>query len=189
MLPKKRRYNMALWKYVDGYEGLYIVSDEGEVLSLPREVCARNGSGEIIVHRKARNITPHLRGRDGLMYLAVTLTKDGKSVSYSVHRLVAKAFIPNPDNLPEVNHKDRDTTNNCVDNLEWCTHQYNIEYSKNKRGGQYVDGEKVAEYKSITYASRMTGISRTSINNVLAGWSNPAGGYEWKYEGSEDLSH
>lgn len=179
---------MALWKEVDGYEGLYLVSDEGEVISLPREIHTKNKTGEIVVHRKAKKLKPHLRGRNGLMYVAVTLSKDGESVAHSVHRLVAKAFIPNPDDLPEVNHIDEDTMNNCVENLEWCTRQYNIEYSKAKKIGQYIDGEKVAEYKSISYASRMTGISRTSINNVLTGWSNTAGGYEWKYEGSEDLS-
>jgi hypothetical protein len=179
---------MSLWKDVDGYEGLYIVSDEGEVISLPREVHTRNGSGEMTAHRKARKLKPYLRGNEGLMYEAVALTKDGETVGHSVHRLVAKAFIPNPDNLPEVNHKDKDTTNNCVENLEWCTRQYNIEYSKNKRVGQYIDGEKVAEYKSIVYASKMTGISRTNITNALTGWSKTAGGYEWRYEGSEDLS-
>ena len=179
---------MSLWKDVDGYEGLYIVSDEGEVISLPREVHTKNGSGEMTAHRKARKLKPYLRGNEGLMYEAVALTKDGKTVGHSVHRLVAKAFIPNPDDLPEVNHKDKDTTNNCVENLEWCTRQYNIEYSKNKRVGQYIDGEKVAEYKSIAYASKMTGILSTSITNALTGWSKTAGGYEWKYEGSEDLS-
>jgi hypothetical protein len=71
--------------------------------------------------------------------------------------------------------------NCCVDNLEWCDHQYNIDYSKSKRVEQYAGDEKVAEYKSISTASEMTGISRTSINNVLCGWSRTAGGYGWKY--------
>ena len=158
------------------------------MVSLPREIHTKNKAGEIVVHRKAKKLKPHLRGRNGLMYVAVTLSKDGESVAHSVHRLVAKAFIPNPEDLPEVNHIDENTMNNCVENLEWCTRQYNIDYSKAKRVEQYIDGEKVAEYKSIAYASRMTGISRTSINNALTGWSNTAGGYEWKYEGSEDLS-
>lgn len=180
---------MALWKDVDGYEGLYIISDEGEVVALPKEIHTRNKSGEMIVHRKSKKIKLHLRGNENAQYVAVTLTKDGESIAYSVHRLVAKAFIPNPEDLPEVNHKDENPLNNRVDNLEWCTHQYNIDYSKSKRIAQYLDGEKIAEYKSITYASKMTGISRTSINNVLTGWSVTAGGYEWKYEGSDDLSH
>lgn len=100
----------------------------------------------------------------------------------SVHRLVAEAFIPNPDNLPEVNHKDENGLNNSVDNLEWCSHQYNIEYSKNKAVVQYYDGERIAEYKSIKVASQQTGINRKSISNVLNGWSKTAGGYEWDYK-------
>lgn len=170
---------MALWKDVAGYEGLYLVSDEGEVVSLPRKI--HNACGEVIAVRKARKIKPHLRGRNNLYYPAVTLTKDGESKAYSIHRLVAIAFIPNPDNLPEVNHKDENPLNCRVDNLEWCTRQYNIDYSKALKVAQFFDGEKIAEYKSISYASLITGISRTAINNALTGWSKTAGGCEWQY--------
>lgn len=172
---------MALWEDVVGYEGLYLISDIGEVLSLPRVVNTRNMHGDIVIHRKAKYIKPHTRGNKGHEYLAVTLSRDGDSIAYSLHRLVAEAFIPNPYNLPEVNHKDENPLNCCVDNLEWCDHQYNIDYSKSKRVAQYAGDEKVAEYKSISTASEMTGISRTSINNVLCGWSRTAGGYGWKY--------
>jgi len=176
---------MALWKDVAGYEGLYLVSDEGDVYSLPKVV-----QGAWVQHRKGKLLKKGKRGRKGQPQYEFVILLDSKGCSHheSVHRLVAKAFIPNPDNLPEVNHKDENSLNNSVDNLEWCDHQYNIEYSKNKRVGQYIDGEKVAEYKSIVYASKMTGISRTSITNALTGWSKTAGGYEWRYEGSEDLS-
>lgn len=179
------------WKDVVGYEGLYLISDEGEVVSLPRDIESRNASGEMIVHLKGKRIKPHLRGKNGLYYPAVTLSRDGESIAYSLHRLVAMAFIPNPDNLPEVNHKDENTMNCCVDNLEWCDHQYNIDYSKSKRVEQYLDGEKIAEYKSIAFAAGITGIPRTAINNALKGWSKTAGGFEWRYilEGSDDLSH
>ena len=135
----------------------------------------------MIVHRTAKSVKPYKRGNDGHEYLAVALSKDGNTERVSLHRIVAQAFLPNPDNLPEVNHKDKNKMNNRVDNLEWCDRQYNIEYSKAKRITQYYDGEKIAEYKSISVASRMTGIGRTSINNVLCGWSETAGGYEWKY--------
>ena len=172
---------MALWKEIRGYEGLYLISDEGEVISLPRTIETKNHSGDIVVHRKMKKLKPHLRGNDGLKYPAVTLSKNGKSIAYSLHRLVATAFIPNPDNLPEVNHIDENTMNCSVDNLEWCDHQYNVDYSKSNRIEQYLDGEKIAEYKSIAYASKITGISRTNINNVLAGWSKSAGGFKWKY--------
>jgi len=158
---------MALWKEVDGYEGLYLVSDEGEVISLRHEPPVMLKGG--------------LRGRSGLFYKFVTLTKDGEEKKFSVHRLVASAFIENPNNLPEINHKDENTLNNRADNLEWCSRQYNIDYSKSKRVEQYEHGEKIAEYRSIAEASRQTGIKRTSINNALTGWSETAGGYCWKY--------
>lgn len=174
---------MALWADVAGYEGLYLISDEGEVISLPRIIHTRNKYGDIVVKRKQRRVKPHKRGGSGSRkdYLAVTLTDARGSKAYSLHRLVAIAFIPNPDNLPEVNHKDKNTMNNKANNLEWCDRQYNIDYSKSKRIAQYLDGVKIAEYKSIAYASRITGILRTSINNVLTGWSETAGGYEWRY--------
>lgn len=180
---------MSLWKYIDGYEGLYMVSDEGEVISLPRKV--DNGWGEY--ERDGRTLSCGLRGREKLKYKFVVLVKNGKEKHKSIHRLVAEAFIPNPDNLPEVNHKDRNTFNNFVENLEWCDKQYNIEYSKNVRVAQYLNGEKIAEYKSVKYASQMTGIIPTAISNTLKGRSKTAGGYEWKYcnkgEGGDDLSH
>lgn len=173
---------MATWKDVAGYEGMYLVSDDGQVMSVDRDVLGKNANGEMIVHRRGKMIKPHERGKDGLMYLAVTLSRDGESKAYSIHRLVAEAFIPNPDNLQEVNHKDENAKNNCVENLEWCTRQYNIDYSKSKHVSQYKDGEKIAEYKSISHAAYITGIGRTSINNALCGWSKAAGGFEWKYE-------
>lgn len=168
---------MALWKDIAGYEGLYQVSDEGDVISLPRVV----KSGNKTLHRKGRPIRPGLRGRGGLMYKMVVLCKDGESKTCSVHRLVAQAFIPNYDNLPEVNHKDQDTLNNRVDNLEWCTRQYNIDYSKSKPVVQIFDGKEIARFKSIKEAGRVTGVKRTSINNVLTGWAKTAGGFQWSY--------
>lgn len=169
---------MARWRNVKGYDGLYIVSDEGDVMSLPRII----DNGKAVYLQDGRVLKPGFRGNEGLKYKYVLLCKNGEEKSFSVHRLVAEAFLDNPDGLPEVNHKDENPLNNCVDNLEWCDRQYNIEYSKNKRVAQYtVDGEKIAEYKSITYAAQMTGVHRNSITNVLRGWSNTAGGYGWKY--------
>lgn len=107
------------WRDIAGYEGLYQVSNLGNVKSL--------GNG------KARNpnwckehILKNQLTRYG--YLKVPLSKNGKVKNYLVHRLVGKVFIPNPDNLPQVNHKDECKTNNCVDNLEWCTPKYNLNY-------------------------------------------------------------
>lgn len=183
---------MATWKEVAGYEELYLISDEGQVMALPKEISTRNPYGEIIRHTKAKLLKPSLRGRGNQKYPFVVLSKNGQPQIFSLHRLVAMTFLPNPDDLPEVNHKDENPLNCNVSNLEWCDHQYNIEYSKNKAVEQYFDGEKIAEYKSIKYASELTGISRTAINNALTGYSMTAGGYKWKYcdlERSDDLSH
>lgn len=170
---------MALWKDIAGYEGVYLISDEGEVMSLPRE--RSNGRG--IFKTKQRILQPGKRGKGNKLYEFVVISDENGAKHFSVHRLVAEAFLDNPNNLPEVNHKDENPLNNRVENLEWCSRQYNIEYSKAKHISQYtVDGEKLAEYRSITIASRMTGVKRTAINNNLTGWSKTAGGYVWKYE-------
>ena len=179
---KESIFIMARWKDIAGYEGLYQVSDDGRVKSLPREKC--NGRG--CYRTKERILRPGKRGRDGLLYQFVVLS-DGETVSHhSVHRLVADAFLENQEMFPEVNHKDKNTMNNCASNLEWCTRGYNINYSKAKRVSQFNNcGEKLAEYQSIVVASEITGISRTAINNNLKNWSKTAGGYIWKYEQEE----
>lgn len=97
------------WKPIEGYEGVYSVSDHGNVYS----------------HRKKRNI--RIR-KTSAGYCQVELWKDGKPKWFTIHRLVAKAFIPNPDNLEMVNHKDENPLNNNVYNLEWCTRSYNLTY-------------------------------------------------------------
>lgn len=94
----------------------YIVSSDGKVYSA-------HDCGRAKYHQE---ISQRLNA-DG--YMQITVGKTGNRSQYRVHRMVAEAFIPNPDNLPEVNHKDNDRTNNRVDNLEWCTHEYNIRYS------------------------------------------------------------
>lgn len=170
---------MAQWKDIAGYEGLYLVSDEGDVYSLPRKLF--NGRGEFV--RKGMLLKPGIRGNE-LKYYFVILSDGNEQKKYSVHRLVADAFVenPNPENLVVINHIDHDTLNNKAVNLEWCTQQYNNEYGHNKKIRQYtVNGDFVAEHKSIKAASNATKISRTAINNVLCGWTKTAGGYVWEY--------
>lgn len=123
--------------------------------------------------------------KDG--YYQVCLSKDGKQYYRYVHRLVAEAFIPNPNNLPQVNHKDENPQNNEVSNLEWCNSEYNINYgTRNKRVGK-AQGKKVlcietnTTYYSSYEAERQTKISSGSIRNVCLGRTNIAGGYHWKY--------
>lgn len=161
---------MAEWRNIKGYEGLYLVNDEGEIYSLPR------GKAKTGKFKK-----PCIRGNK-TQYLFVKLCKNGEEKAFSIHRLVASAFHNNPNNLPEVNHIDKNRFNNKADNLEWCEHQYNIEYSKNKPVLQFTkDGTFIEKHKSVSYASIKTGVNRRAINNALKKWSNSAGGYIWKY--------
>lgn len=102
------------WKEVNGYEGLYWISNLGRV---------KNSKGHILKQSHSRD---QFFGENP--YLKVALWKNNRSKNFRVHRLVAEAFIGNPDGLPYVNHKDGNKTNNCVDNLEWCTPKYNSNY-------------------------------------------------------------
>lgn len=110
-----------VWKDIQGYEGLYQVSNLGRVRHLPYTI----KWGGKLEHRPLKESNQH-KNTGG--YCIVVLSKNSKSKQFLIHRLVAQAFIPNPDNLPEVNHIDEDKTNNKVDNLEWCDRKYNINY-------------------------------------------------------------
>ena len=105
-----------IWKDIPNYEGLYQISNLGRVKSFPRKG----------THTKKERILKFAKSNKN--YLIAMLTKHNKRKAKSVHRLVAEAFIPNPNNFPQVNHKDENRHNNCVDNLEWCTNHYNCNY-------------------------------------------------------------
>lgn len=124
---------MEIWKDVKGYEGRYQVSDLGRVKGIPRMAW----SGRVFYKLKEKILKP---GKNSEGYLVVVLC-DGKTTKTNkVHRLVAKAFIDNPNNNPVVNHKDSNKTNNCLENLEWCTHSENSMYvpaRKNKKSSKY----------------------------------------------------
>lgn len=111
---------MEVWKEIEDFEGLYEVSTEGRVRGIDRYVKSSNGGLNLW---KGKELKQFLRNG----YKSVQLCKDGKHKPYYVHRLVATAFIDNPDNLPQINHKNGKTNNN-VDNLEWCSALYNINY-------------------------------------------------------------
>lgn len=113
---------MEVWKYVPGYEGLYQVSTLGNVRSIGRTVKGRFHNGKDLKLRY---------DPDG--YRRVMLCKNGKVKGFKVHRLVAMAFIPNPNNYPMINHKDETKDNNNVFNLEWCTAAYNNTYGTVKQ--------------------------------------------------------
>lgn len=116
--------------------------------------------------------------------------------SRRIHRLVAEAFIPNPDDLSEVNHKDGDKDNNCADNLEWCTHKQNIEHAwktglhtvdysnikEPKRVVQMtVEGEIIGEYESTRAVFKKLGYDTSNISKACRGIQNTAYGYKWRY--------
>ena len=107
------------WKDVKGYEGLYQVSDEGVVISLPRQYGNRLIAGRIL---STNRLT-----RDG--YRRVSLSKEGKPKEFRVNRLVAETFIPNPENKPTVNHKNGNKLDNRVENLEWMTREENMQHA------------------------------------------------------------
>lgn len=102
-----------IWKDIKGYEGKYQVSNLGRIKVLNYK---RSGQEHIMATKNNKG------------YCEIRLAKDGKRKDFIVHRLVAQAFIPNPNNLPQVNHIDENKTNNCVNNLEWCTQAYNNSY-------------------------------------------------------------
>lgn len=112
-----------IWKDIEGYEGLYQVSNLGRVKSLDKYINSgiKNNS---YVKRKEKILK--LKFNQG--YYEVTLTHNHKRRFCKVHRLVAQAFIPNPNNFPQVNHKDENKLNNCVENIEWCDAKYNCNY-------------------------------------------------------------
>lgn len=109
--------NKEIWKDIKGYEGLYQISNFGNVKSLPK--CAGRSK------RKEKLITAHL-DKDG--YLRVSLCKNNKVSYKGIHKLIAEAFIPNLNNYNQINHKDENKVNNNIDNLEWCDCKYNINY-------------------------------------------------------------
>lgn len=162
------------WRDIPGYEGLYAVSNLGNIKSLKRfvNVSTRNR----IIKEKLLTPTPGHYG-----YLFVNLSKSGIHRVYYVHKIVAEVFIPNPDMFPIVKHKDGNKQNNSVDNLEW----YNAKqgYKKPKSVVQLdLDGNIINEFQSVGKASQITGITRDNISRVCNGIRNTAGGYKWKYK-------
>lgn len=125
---------------------------------------------------------------NGNGYLHVVLSMNGKTVTKKVHRLVAETFISNPDNLPEVNHKDCNRANNNVENLEWCTRSYNRQYrekygvSQTEALGNPVfainlETLEVSHFRSQSEASRELGVFKQNVNNVIKGIIKQTGGY------------
>lgn len=164
---------MEDWKDIQGFDG-YQVSNEGRVKSL------KFGKERILKSWKVEN-----------GYLIVRLYKDGKRVWKLVHRLVAEAFIPNPQNLPEVNHKDENKSSNIVENLEWCDRSYNINYGtrtqkcadKESKMVDQIDpitGEVIRKWTSVNECGR-NGYASSAVSRCCNGLRKTHKGYTWKY--------
>ena len=162
------------WKTIKDFPGYY-VSDKGRVLGI---------SGRIM--------KPTAPGKNW-KYYSVCLKRDGKDYRRTIHRLVAESFLPNPNNLPQVNHKDENKLNNIVENLEWCSARYNNNYGNNMRSGrekvsiarskpvEMVMENGVKLFSSIREAARLTGLNRLCISRACNGKGKTAGGFAWRY--------
>lgn len=190
------------WRPVRNYEGLYEVSNMGNVKSLNY-----NHTGKEGILKAKKNSSG---------YLQVHLYKDGKAKFYTVHKLVAQAFCKNPEGYTEINHKDEDKTNNNADNLEWCSRSYNNSYNdKAKKAGKKIAeklrGRKqseetikkrveklskpvlginkinglILEFPSTMEASRQTGIDQGNITRCCQGKRNSCGGFYWMYANAD----
>ena len=185
-----------VWKDVVGYEGRYQVSNKGNVRSVERKDSIGRKCG-------GRVLKPINNGRG---YLRVTLHKNGKYKTRFIHRLVADAFVPNPDNLPQVNHIDEVKTNNELSNLEWCDTKHNINYgTRNTRVSQKlskkvravnVETGDVVEFNS-TAEARLKGFSSGGVSascrgayktkdGKLIGDGRTYKGFRWYYDVEEE---
>lgn len=184
-------------KPVKGFEGYYEVDCFGRVYGLDRVIYVDDNGRKYEKPVSAKKLSQTVKSNG---YKVVTLTKDGVSKAFYVHRIVAEAFIPNPNNLPMVNHKDEDRANNFVENLEWCTAQYNRVYgnaienhAKKIRGRESekrvkviahsLDGKKTAIFESMAEAARQFNGSTSAISAVCKGKRKSAYGMRWEYYG------
>lgn len=170
---------MEVWKDIKNYEGLYQVSNEGRVKSLPRTWIGGKGC---VRHNDEKLMEQHPIWND---YLRVCLSKNGTNKWYLVHRLVAEAFIDNPDNLPQVNHKNEQKQENFVENLEWCSKEYNLKYgTRTTRTSKPVEalddeGNVVYTFESKREARRQ-GFADANISNCIKGKIEKAYGLRWR---------
>lgn len=163
---------MTIWFDIVGFEGLYQVSNEGNVKSIRNNITLKT-------HKDNRG------------YPAVRLSVNGKLTRKRLHRIVAEHFLPNPSKKPEINHKDGNKLNNHVSNLEWCTHLENVQHAHKTglmtklapKSIQMLDenGMIIREFYSIHEASREVGAEPSNIVKVCTGKRKTHKGYKWRY--------
>lgn len=193
---EKLSNDLEIWKDIQGYDGLYQVSNLGRVRSYDREVKCRGNSKRII---KGKILSPSRHGKvckDGSYYLHVGLTDFNKTTKYiTIHRLVALAFCPNsnPELYTEVNHIDENKHNNQANNLEWCSRAENnhhslitetLNESKKKSVLQLTtSGEIIKEFSGVREAARELGLkTHKHISECCNGKAKTAGGFCWKWK-------
>lgn len=184
--------DIEIWRPVQGYEGFYEVSSLGRVRSLDRTITAMGKYGQYGERTyKGKILKPY----DSEGYWNVDLIVSGKRTRAGIHRLMAKAFIPNPDNLPLVNHINENRKDNRVENLEWVTYRENtvygtaIERAKLHRPLFWekpveqltMSGEVIARYQSLSAAARAVDGDSTCIQRVCDGRSRHHHGYRWRW--------
>lgn len=175
-----------IWKDIEGYEGLYQVSNTGKIRSFRRSTKHHGSKNHLI------NPSLTIRG-----YENVTLYRNPSDRhKFLVHRLVAAAFVPNPNNYEAVNHKDENIRNNNAENLEWCTISYNNAYGTARIRGSITKGQRVkqftingvllATYESLQIASEITGVPKHAIKDCCSDHCQTGHGYVWRYADSLD---
>lgn len=171
-----------IWKDIKGYEGLYQISNKGRIKALEKISTIKsnnsfNGSKRVW----SEHILQSQLQKDG--YIKACLYKDNKRKTVKVHRLVAEAFIDNPDNLPLVNHKDECKSNNNVENLEWCDYSYNVQYSAHKRCIKILCVTTGKIFNSSKEAKAYYGIKdhRGLTSSKYCGKDSEGNKLEWKF--------
>lgn len=183
-----------IWKDIPGYEGVYQASNLGRIRGVDRiDVGGRKWKGKVLSQCVCRGYK-----KVGLNYARI-------NKQCAVHRLVALAFIPNPNGYEQINHKDENPANNMVENLEWCDYMYNRNYgNRNKKAAASQSkrlkgriplanmpkpvaklspesGEILETFVSASEAARKCGIQESKISLACRGLRNTPGGYKWKY--------
>jgi len=153
-----------IWKDIPGYEGMYQVSDFGQVKSLQRIITEKSTLKARPVRERILKQVASYKG-----YYFIHLSKNGAVKNVSVHRTIAKLFVPNPSSLPEVNHKDEIKANNYSGNLEWCSHLYNIRYGT----GIVRKTKSQTGVPNIKNNGEGCGTSKLKRHQVLSIYSDP----------------
>ena len=155
-------------KDIQGYEGMYAVTSCGKVYS----------------HKSKKFLKPQRVGG----YLQVRLYKDGEQKNYYIHRLVAEAYLPNPEGFSQVNHKDENKENNALPNLEWCDQKYNMNYgSRNEKAGKALSKpvfwvELNKTFDGVRAAARELGLDQSRIGKCCTGKQKTTGGFHFRYQ-------